>query len=132
MKISNKLTLPIAVAALAVTGASVIAFQTHAQTSDTQPQTNNEQHPPQNFDYKMGGHIGKNGIKEELLTGETADKVTEAAKKALPDGTIERVESDAEGDKYEAHMTKADGSRITLKFDENYNVTATEDGPKHR
>jgi hypothetical protein len=30
-----------------------------------------------------------------------------------PGGTIQRVENDAEGSPYEAHMTKSDGSRVT-------------------
>ena len=71
-----------------------------------------------------------NGITEELLTGDTAAKVTEAAKAAVPDGTIERVETDAEGATYEAHMTKADGSHVTVKLDDAFKVTGIEDGPR--
>ena len=36
----------------------------------------------------------------------------------------ERVENDAEGSPYEAHMTKSDGSRVTVKVDSNFKVTA--------
>ena len=82
------------------------------------------------FDIHKGGHVGKNGTKEELLTGDTAAKVTAAALAAEPDATIDRVETDAEGAAYEAHITKTDGSHVTLKFDENYTVTATETGPQ--
>ena len=39
-----------------------------------------------------------------------------------------RVETDGDGDAYEAHMTKADGSLVTVKFDKNYAVTEVEDG----
>ena len=70
-----------------------------------------------------------NGITEELLTGDVADKVTAAAEKAVPGGTIERVETDAEGSKYEAHVTKSDGTRVTVKVDADFTVTAVEDGP---
>lgn len=68
------------------------------------------------------------GPDETLLTGDTADKVTAAAKKAIPDGTIIRVETDSDGSPYEAHVRKADGTEVTLKFDSSFSVTATEDG----
>ncbi|TSC85625.1 MAG: hypothetical protein G01um10148_1011 [Parcubacteria group bacterium Gr01-1014_8] len=84
------------------------------------------------FDRTKGGHVGKNGSKEELLTGETAAKVTAAAEAAVPGATIDRVETDAEGAAYEAHITKADGSHATVKFDTDFNVTMTEDGPRGR
>ncbi len=72
--------------------------------------------------------MGDNGKKEELLTGEIAEKVKSAALAAIQGGTIQRVETDAEGAAYEAHMTKADGSRITVKLDSSFKVTTTETG----
>ena len=101
---------------------STTAAPSAITTTDSQPQR----------DPHTGGHIGKNGIKEELLTGDTAAKVTVAALAAQPGATIERIENDAEGATYEAHMTKADGTNVTLKFDANYVVTATEAGHGHR
>ena len=68
------------------------------------------------------------GPGETLLTGDTAAKVTAAAQKAVPDGTIIRVETDNEGFPYEAHIRKADGTYETLKFDASFNVTSTETG----
>ena len=85
--------------------------------------------PPANFDPTKGGHVA-NGITEALLTGDTADKVKAAALAAVPGGTVQRVENDAEGSPYEAHMTKADGSHVTVKVDSNFKVTSTEDGPR--
>jgi hypothetical protein len=79
------------------------------------------------FDPSKGGHVA-NGITEALLTGDTADKATAAAKAAVPDGTIERVENDAEGAVYEAHMVKADGSHVTVKLGADFAVTSIEDG----
>ncbi len=70
----------------------------------------------------------KQGPGETLLTGDTAAKVTAAAKAALPGATVIRVETDAGGAAYEAHMQKADGTQVTLKFDSSFKVTATEDG----
>ena len=77
-------------------------------------------------DPTKGGHVGANGVKEVLLTGDTATKVTAAALAAVPGGTVERVETDAEGATYEAHMTKADGSDVTVKLDANFTVTSTD------
>jgi hypothetical protein len=65
---------------------------------------------------------------EKALTGSDADKVRAAALDAVPGGTVYRVETDADGDAYEAHMTKSDGSLVTVKFDDDFNVTGVEDG----
>jgi hypothetical protein len=83
--------------------------------------------PPANFDPTKGGHVA-NGVTETLLTGDTAEKVKAAALAAVPGGTIQRVENDAEGSPYEAHVTKADGTEVTVKVDSNFKVTGTEDG----
>lgn len=69
-----------------------------------------------------------NGPGETLLTGTEADQVTAAAKAAVPDGTIIRVETDSEGSAYEAHVKKSDGTTVTLKFDSSFKVTSTIDG----
>ena len=81
-----------------------------------------------NFDPAKGGHVGSNGVTEVLLTGDTAEKVKAAALAAVADGTVQRVENDAEGSPYEAHMTKADGSHVTVKVDGNFSVTSVENG----
>jgi hypothetical protein len=78
-------------------------------------------------DLTKGGHQA-NGITEQLLTGSTATRVRNAVLAANPGATVHRVETDAEGAVYEAHITKADGSRATVKLDGSFNVTATEAG----
>jgi hypothetical protein len=113
----------------AVAGFASLASAQSTDTSSTTSTANAPTQMPQNFDPTKGGHVGANGVKEVLLTGDTATKATAAALAAVPGGTIERVETDAEGATYEAHMTKADGSRVTVKMDANFNVTSTEDGP---
>ena len=70
-----------------------------------------------------------NDITEQELTGDTASSVEAAVLAAYPDATVDRVETDAEGDAYEAHITLADGSRATVKLDASFTVTATETGP---
>jgi hypothetical protein len=82
-----------------------------------------------NHDPSKGGHAA-NGITETILTGDDATKATAAAQAAVPDGTIERVETDAEGAAYEAHMAKADGSHVTVKMDSTFTVTSIEDGAR--
>jgi len=64
---------------------------------------------------------------EKLLTGDTAAKVTAAAKAKEPTATIERVETDSDG-VYEAHMVRADGTHITVQVDASFAVTAVQEG----
>ena len=64
---------------------------------------------------------------ETLLTGDTAAKVEAAAKAKVPNGTMVRVETDAEGNAaYEAHMTKADGTPVTVYVDKQFEVVSVE------
>lgn len=65
---------------------------------------------------------------ETVVTGTNYDTLKAAALKAVPGGTVYRIETDADGAAYEAHMTKADGSEVTVKFDKNLAVTATQAG----
>ena len=74
-----------------------------------------------------GGHGGP-GNGETALTGDTATSVTAAAQAAVPDGTIDRVETDSDGSPYEAHVTKADGTQV-VKVDASFAVTGIEDMP---
>jgi hypothetical protein len=64
---------------------------------------------------------------EHLLTGDVAAKVTAAAKAKEPNATIQRVETDSDG-VYEAHMVRADGTRVTVKVDKSFAVTGVEVG----
>jgi hypothetical protein len=69
---------------------------------------------------------GTNGFSEEQLAGDTAEKVKAAVLTAVPGGTILRMETDAQGAAYEAHVAKSDGSQVTVKLDSDYNVVGTE------
>ena len=66
---------------------------------------------------------------ETPLTGDVAAQVTAAAQAAVPDGTIDRVETDNDG-VYEAHMTKADGTQVVVQVGADFTVTATIDQPQ--
>ena len=64
---------------------------------------------------------------ETLLTGDALAKVTAIAKEKVPGGTIVRVETDADGNAtYEAHMTKADGTPVTVYVDANFQYVSTQ------
>jgi hypothetical protein len=64
---------------------------------------------------------------ETLLTGDAADEVTAAAKAEVPGGTIVRVETDADGNaKYEAHMTKSDGTPVTVYVNADFEVVSVD------
>lgn len=90
------------------------------------PQGQGQQGQRPQFDPSKGGHQA-NGITETLLTGETATKVTEAAQAAVPGATVERVETDAEGAAYEAHVVTSDGTHKTVKFNADYTVAGIEE-----
>jgi hypothetical protein len=65
---------------------------------------------------------------EKSVSADLAAQLKARAEAAVPGGTVYRVETDAGDAAYEAHMTKADGTQVTVKFDKNLNVTAVEDG----
>ncbi|HEX4624027.1 MAG TPA: hypothetical protein VH231_06195, partial [Solirubrobacteraceae bacterium] len=53
---------------------------------------------------------------------------------AVPGGTVARVSAENDGVSgavYEAHATKADGTRVELQFDKDYKLVATnaDNGP---
>ena len=79
------------------------------------------------MDWGRAGHQA-NGKTEALLTGDDATKAKAAAEAAVPGATSQRAETDADGDAYEVHMTKSDGSVVTVKLDSNFKVTRTIDG----
>ena len=65
---------------------------------------------------------------EKAETGADLTTLKAAALKAVPGGAVYRVETDADGSTYEAHMTKADGTHVTVKFDKNLTVTGVQAG----
>jgi hypothetical protein len=65
---------------------------------------------------------------EQAVTGAQAEALKAAALKAVPGGTVYRVETDAGDAAFEVHMTKADGAEVTVKFDENLAVIEVQEG----
>ena len=76
------------------------------------------------------GPGGGPGAGEKPLTGDTADKVTAAAKDKVSGGTILRVETDAGPAAYEAHVRKSDGTEVVVLVNKDFEVTSVEEhGP---
>jgi len=75
------------------------------------------------------GGRGGPGAGEKPLTGDTADKVTAAAKDKVPGGTILRVETDAGPAAYEAHVRKSDGTEVVVLVNKGFEVTGVEEHP---
>jgi uncharacterized membrane protein YkoI len=78
--------------------------------------------PPQS-----GAPWGHQRSDETPLTGDALAKVTAIAKEKVPGGTVVRVEADADGHAaYEAHMTKSDGTPVTVYVDKSFNFVSVE------
>ncbi|WP_324642855.1 hypothetical protein [Pseudarthrobacter sp. LT1] len=130
MKNSLKSTLAGLALAAAIGGGALAttALPANAAATDSsQAGSSQSTSQAQPRDKSKGGHQA-NGITETLLTGDTATKVTDAALAANPGATIQRVENDAEGAVYEAHIITADGTRATVYLDASFTVTSTETG----
>jgi hypothetical protein len=79
---------------------------------------------------QTAGHRGAQPVRSDeksLTTAKTAT-LRAAALKAVPGGSVYRIETDAGDGTYEAHMQKANGSLVTVKFDKNLAVTKVEAG----
>ena len=67
---------------------------------------------------------------ETPLTGDTAAQVRKAALAKVSGATIERIETDADGNAaYEAHMVRSDGTRVTVYVNKSFEVVSVESGP---
>jgi hypothetical protein len=62
---------------------------------------------------------------EQLLTGDTATKVTDAVLAEYPGATIQRVETDSDG-VYEGHIVTADGEQLIVQVGEDFAITGTQ------
>jgi hypothetical protein len=72
-----------------------------------------------------GRHVGPNGVREQPLSGDVAQKVREAALAKVSGGTVERVETDADhGSPYEAHVRRSDGTELEVLVNKDFEVTA--------
>jgi hypothetical protein len=113
-------------------GGGVLAGTLSASAADNTPAgTSQSATSPAPSDSSRGpGHGGAQPVRGDEKAVSTADDATlrAAALKAVPGGTVYRIETDAGDGTYEAHMTKADGTLVTVKFDQSLAVTQVEDG----
>lgn len=72
-----------------------------------------------------GGKGGKNAhAAQQALTGATADSVKAAVLAKYPGATVDRMVQETKGTSaYEAHITKADGSKAHVLLDSSFVVT---------
>jgi uncharacterized membrane protein YkoI len=123
-RFKNVLLIVLSITALALGGSAIAdaasgggGSSSSNNSSSARPMNRPAGLPPQRSD-------------ETLLTGDTAARVREAALAKVSGGTIERVETDADGHAaYEAHMVRSDGSRVTVYVDKSFNVVSVENGP---
>lgn len=119
-KVKNALLVLSAGAALALGGAAVAGAADDDAAADGEATTPSRNAP---------AGTPRQRSDEKLLTGETATRVREAASAEVEGATIERVETDADGNAaYEAHIVRADGTRATVYVDEDFDIVRVESG----
>jgi hypothetical protein len=130
-KVKNVLLIVLSITALALGGSALAGAASGGSGSSGSNGSSNNNLPAR----PQFGAPGRAGVPpqrpdETLLTGDTAAKVREAALAKVSGGTIERVETDADGNAaYEAHMTRSDGSRVTVYVNKSFEVVGTQNGP---
>jgi hypothetical protein len=129
-RVKNLLLIVVSITALALGGSAIAGAASGGGGSSSSQSTPSARpqaparHPPN------GAGLPPQRPGETLLTGDTAANVRAAALAKVSGGTIERVETDVDGHAaYEAHMTRSDGSRVTVYVDKSFDVVAVESGP---
>jgi|SRR5215468_5777431 len=124
-RVKNLLLVVVSITALALGGSAIAAAASGGGGSNGNSSTNRSSAQPQ-----APAGLPPQRPDETLLTGDTAAKVREAALAKVSGGTIDRVETDADGHAaYEAHMTRSDGSRVTVYVNKAFEVVGVQSGP---
>lgn len=114
--------------AAGVASAATSASTTPAASSSgsTAPSSGSSATPPSGA---MNPATVSHGPGETLLTGTQLAQATAAADAAVPGATVIRAETNSSGaSPYEVHMTKSDGTDVTVELDSNFGVVATVSG----
>ncbi len=114
------------VAAGAVGGGVLASTLTASATTDNAPTVNG--HVAHGHPWPGWGGDRPGRSDEQSVSAADSATLRAAALKAVPGGTVYRIESDAGDAAYEAHMRKADGTLVTVKFDKLLTVTKVEAG----
>ena len=131
-RVKNVLLIVLSITALALGGSALAGAASGGSGSSGNGSSNNKNSQPARPHFGGPGQAGVPPQRpdETLLTGDAAAKVRAAALSKVSGGTIERVETDADGNAaYEAHMTRSDGSRVTVYVNKSFEVVGTEAGP---
>ena len=126
-KIKNIALIGASITALALGGSAIAG----AASGDGSGNSNSNSNPAA-FAASRPGTAGlpPQRSDETPLTGDALARVRQAALARVSGGTIERVETDADGNAaYEAHMTKSDGTRVTVYVDKSFDVVSVKSGP---
>ena len=130
---SGKFGATVAALAAVAVGASAVAGAATSNNSSGSASGSSQAAPPQGYGYGAPGGppsgappaAGARHKPETPLTGDTAAKVKAAALAKVPDGTIERVETDSDhGSPYEAHVRKSDGTELEVLVNKQFEITA--------
>jgi len=130
-RVKNVLLIVLSITALALGGSALAEAASGGSGSSNNGNGSNNNSLPARPQFGGPGQAGVPPQRSEtLLTGDTAAKVRAAALAKVSGGTIERVETDADGNAaYEAHMTRSDGSRVTVYVNKSFEVVGTQAGP---
>jgi hypothetical protein len=129
-RVKNVLLIVLSITALALGGSALAGAASGGSGSSNGNGSNNNSLPARPQFGGPGQGLPRQRSDETLLTGDTAAKVRAAALAKVSGGTIERVETDADGNAaYEAHMTRSDGSRVTVYVNKSFEVVGTQAGP---
>ena len=112
--------------AFSITGANAADSTTTGTTSSTTSTTDSTSTTPADKPDIFSATSVREG--EANVDATTEARLTEAALAEVADATVIRAETDSDGAAYEVHLKNADGSVVTVKFDENFVITDTVDG----
>lgn len=120
----SKLVTAAAVAAAAVGGATFANAASNSTTTTTASPSASGASAPQT----VNGRHSVGGKTEQPLTGDTAAKVKAAALAKVPGGTVDRLETNVDSSApYEAHITKSDGTQVTVEISSDFKVATVQD-----
>lgn len=128
-RVKNVLLIVLSITALALGGSALAGAASGGSGSSGNGGSSNNNRPARPANGPQAG-LPPQRPDETLLTGDTAAKVREAALAKVSGSTIDRIETDADGHAaYEAHMTRSDGSRVTVYVNKAFEVVGVESGP---
>jgi hypothetical protein len=126
-RIKNTMLIAASITALALGGSAIAGAASGGSNSSS---SGNSANSPVFAANRGSAGLPHQRADETLLTGDTAAQVRKAALAKVSGGTIERVETDADGNAaYEAHMVRSDGTRVTVYVNKSFEVVSVKPGP---